>query len=67
MPLQMTLRPTADTFPRHALATSALHFFAARQIPALGLYWGLDGAAHAFYRGLGFATERVYLFFEKPL
>jgi ribosomal protein S18 acetylase RimI-like enzyme len=50
-----------------ALATSALNFFAARQIPALGLYWGLDGAAHAFYRGLGFATERVYLFFEKPL
>jgi ribosomal protein S18 acetylase RimI-like enzyme len=50
-----------------ALAVAALNFFHARQIPALGLYWGLDGTAHAYYRSLGFSTERVYLFFEKPL
>lgn len=50
-----------------ALAVPAQNFFASRGIPALGLYWGVDGLAGAYYRGLGFATERVYLFFEKTL
>ncbi len=50
-----------------ALATPALNFFAGKQMPLLGLHWGPDGLAQAYYRGLGFATERVYLFFEKSI
>jgi ribosomal protein S18 acetylase RimI-like enzyme len=50
-----------------ALATPAMNFFHGKQIPALGLYWGLDGSAQAYYRALGFETERVYLFFEKSI
>ncbi|MGH2454365.1 MAG: GNAT family N-acetyltransferase [bacterium] len=48
-----------------ALAAGAMSYFAGRHIPAVGLHWGPDGLAGAFYRALGFATERVYLFFER--
>ena len=50
-----------------ALATPAMNFFHGKQIPAVGLYWGMDGLPQAYYRGLGFTTERVYLFFEKSI
>lgn len=50
-----------------ALAAGAMSYFAARDLPAIGLHWGQDGIAGAFYRALGFATERVYLFFERTL
>jgi len=50
-----------------ALATPAMNFFHGKQLPAVGLYWGLDGLAQAYYRGLGFTTERIYLFFEKSI
>jgi len=50
-----------------ALAAGAMSYFAARQLPVVGLHWGADGVAGAFYRALGFATERVYLFFERAL
>ena len=33
----------------------------------IGLHWGMDGLPQAYYRGLGFTTERVYLFFEKSI
>lgn len=39
-------------------------FYHTKEIPAVGLHWGPDGVAGAYYRGLGFVTERVYLFFE---
>lgn len=50
-----------------ALAAGAMNYFAAKGLPAIGLHWGADGVAGAFYRALGFATERVYLFFERAL
>ncbi len=50
-----------------ALAVGAMSYFAGKQLPAVGLHWGPDGVAGAFYRALGFTTERVYLFFERSL
>lgn len=50
-----------------ALVAPALNFFQTKQLPVLGLFWGSDSAAQGFYRALGFATERVYLFFEKSI
>ncbi len=50
-----------------ALATAAANFFHERQIPAVALVWGGEGGAQAYYRSVGFATERVYLFFERPV
>lgn len=47
-----------------ALAAGAMTFYHTKEIPAVGLHWGPDGVAGAYYRGLGFVTERVYLFFE---
>jgi len=50
-----------------ALAHQALQFFRGTRVPAVTLYWGTDGPAARFIHALGAKTERVYLYFERPL
>ncbi|MBI4279338.1 MAG: GNAT family N-acetyltransferase [Armatimonadetes bacterium] len=51
-----------------ALAGAALEFFRGRKAPRAAVtFWGLDAAAEGFCRRMGYATERVYLYFEKRL
>ncbi len=38
-----------------------------RRLVPLTTYWALDAAASGFVRHLGACTERVYLYFERPL
>ncbi|MER3455334.1 MAG: hypothetical protein C4304_00240 [candidate division GAL15 bacterium] len=50
-----------------ALASAAMAFLHTREQPARLNHWGLDAAAGALVRRLGFVTERVHLYFERPL
>jgi ribosomal protein S18 acetylase RimI-like enzyme len=50
-----------------ALAAAAVAFLHTRHHPARLNHWGLDAAALALARRLGFVTERVHLYFERAI
>lgn len=50
-----------------ALASAAVAFLHTREHPARLNHWGLDLAAGALAWRLGFVTERVHLYFERPI
>ncbi|MDQ7843296.1 MAG: GNAT family N-acetyltransferase [Armatimonadota bacterium] len=50
-----------------ALAAEALQFFRARRVPAVTTYWGTDSGAIRLARAIGAKTERVFLYFQRPL
>ncbi|MCS7234592.1 MAG: GNAT family N-acetyltransferase [Armatimonadota bacterium] len=50
-----------------ALAAAAVAFLHTREHPARLNHWGLDPAAVALARRLGFVTERVHLYFERAI
>jgi ribosomal protein S18 acetylase RimI-like enzyme len=50
-----------------ALASAAVAFLHTRDHPARLNHWGLDAAAAALVRRLGFVTERVHLYFERAI
>lgn len=50
-----------------ALASAAVSFLHTQEHPARLNHWGLDVPAAALLRRLGFVTERVHLYFERPI
>ncbi len=50
-----------------ALASAAAAFLHTKEHPARFNHWGLDVAAGALARRLGFTTERVHLYFERAI